>query len=102
MLGASSKIGYEIALKFAPKNTLLYLSGKNSSSLNLIANKCLKNRAERVSVICSDLSYDSDQLFELLGHSPINLNINLISATFRIRGSNFLPRFLILTSNPIY
>ena len=88
ILGASCQIGQELAVQFAPNNTL-YLAGRNKSSLDLIADKCLDLGAKDVNVICCDLFGGCDQIIESVGNSQLNLMINLVSATSRTMDNDF-------------
>lgn len=91
ILGASSQIGQELALRFSTHNTL-YLSGRNQSTLNLIANRCLEFGAEKVIVICSDLSDGINQIFKIVVNSQLDLIINLVAASSREMDDGFAPK----------
>lgn len=91
ILGASCQIGQELAVRFSGNNTL-YLCGRNQLTLDLIANKCLESGAEKVTVVCCDLSTGMDQIFEAVVNSQLNLIINLVAATSRTMDDDFAPQ----------
>jgi short-subunit dehydrogenase involved in D-alanine esterification of teichoic acids len=92
ILGASSQIGQELALKFSPSNTL-YLVGRNSIELDLISKKCLDNGANSAIRIIYDLSNRDESIFESTKKFHLDLIINAASATSRVEDNFFKPEF---------
>lgn len=90
ILGASSQIGCELALCFSQDNDLILL-GRNIENLNSVAKKCIEAGARKVDLLAQDLVADVDDLIHKLGDVQIDLVINLVSATSRVKDSELLP-----------
>lgn len=90
ILGASSQIGQELALKFSFSNTL-YLVGRDSVKLDLIAKQCLNIGATSSIVLPQNLSSGTESICELIKKSRIDLIINAASATSRVGDGTFNP-----------
>lgn len=90
ILGASSQIGCELALCFSQGNDLILL-GRNIENLNSVANKCIEAGARKIDLLAQDLVADADDLIRKLASMEIDLVINLVSATSRVKDSELLP-----------
>lgn len=90
ILGASSQIGREIALRFSSGNSLVLL-GRNRETLVLIAGMCMDAGAESADVIEQDIAEGLEPLMQQIGNRSFDLVINLVSATSRVRDSEFMP-----------
>jgi short-subunit dehydrogenase len=90
ILGASSQIGCELALCFSKGNDLILL-GRNKESLNSVAQKCIEAGSPKVDLLAQDMVADADDLIRKLGGVQIDLVINLVSATSRVKDSELLP-----------
>lgn len=90
ILGASSQIGQEIAIRFASNNNL-FITGRNTAKLGKVAKKCLESGAINVEIIYTDFSKDADQLINKIEGHQIDLIINLIAATSRIMDDELMP-----------
>jgi short-subunit dehydrogenase len=83
ILGASSQIGQELALRFSPKNSLT-LSGRNREALQRVADRCLSAGAACVDLMVQDMA-DGD----IVNDRQFDLVINLVAATSRVKDSEF-------------
>jgi len=90
ILGASSQIGQELTLHFAPKNSLTIV-GRNQESLQFLQAQCLESGAENVDLIVQDIADGADSLIQKLGDRQFDLVINLVAGTSRVKDSEFLP-----------
>ncbi len=89
ILGASSQIGHELALRFS-SNAVLTLVGRNQEKLQRVARQCAEAGAKHVSCIVQDLAAGVEPLLQQLGDVPLDLVMNLIAATSRIGDGEFL------------
>lgn len=89
ILGASSQIGRELALRFSPGNSLT-LVGRNLERLQLVARQCSEVGACNVDVIVHDIAGDAKLLIQNLGDKQFDLVINIVAATSRVKDSEFL------------
>ncbi len=83
ILGASSQIGQELALRFSPGNSLT-LSGRNREALQRVADKCMAAGAY-VDLMVHDMA-DGD----IVNDKQFDLVINLVAATSRVKDSEFV------------
>lgn len=90
ILGASSQIGRELAVRFSPNNSLTLL-GRNLESLQLVAWQCLEAGAGNVDLIVQDIAIGAELLAQQVGDKQFDLVINLVAATSRVKDSEFLP-----------
>lgn len=76
--GASSGIGYELALKFGENHHNLVLVARNKEKLNELAKYLVDSYFVKVQVICCDLTIDEDieKLFALTKNYNINVLCN--------------------------
>lgn len=76
--GASSGIGYELALKFGENHHNLVLVARNKEKLNELAKYLSDSYFVKVQVICCDLTIDEDieKLFALTKNYNINVLCN--------------------------
>lgn len=76
--GASSGIGYELALKFGENHHNLVLIARNKEKLNELAKYLVDSYFVKVQVICCDLTIDEDieKLFALTKNYNINILCN--------------------------
>lgn len=93
ILGASSQIGQEIALRFSQNNSLT-LVGRNQQSLQLVQKCCIEVGAENVELLVQDIADGTELLIKKIGDKQFDLIINLVSATSRVRDSEFSPNQL--------
>lgn len=84
VLGATSNIGQALAVKFCPQNSIIIV-GRDSKRLDDLQVKCLSNAALDVIPINIDLQIDSKVLLDRLNDFKIDLVINALSATSRLR-----------------
>jgi NAD(P)-dependent dehydrogenase (short-subunit alcohol dehydrogenase family) len=89
ILGASSQIGHDLALCFA-KDNFLVLHGRNSILLNKTSAQCLLAGASQVEVIFHDLASDVDIFIQKVRNKNIDLIINLVATTSRVKDGEFL------------
>lgn len=87
VLGASSAIGSQLALEFAPGNTLV-LIGRNLAALEQAAHACRKGGASGVSVLATDLESGYAEIEHAAKAGDVELVINAASATSRLRDND--------------
>lgn len=90
ILGASSQIGCELALCFSQDNDLILL-GRNMASLDSLAKKCIGAGARKVDLLALDMASDGDEVIRKLEGAKIDLVVNLVSSTSRVKDSELLP-----------
>jgi NAD(P)-dependent dehydrogenase (short-subunit alcohol dehydrogenase family) len=90
ILGASSQIGRELALSFSSNNALVIL-GRNKDILDAVASDCLGAGAQSVDCIVQDMAAGADLLMQAMGDRQLDLVINLVASTSRVKDSEFLP-----------
>ena len=90
ILGASSQIGCELALRFSQGNDLMLL-GRNMESLNSVAKKCIEAGARKIEFLALDMASEAEELIRELDGVQIDLVINLVSATSRVNDSDLQP-----------
>jgi NADP-dependent 3-hydroxy acid dehydrogenase YdfG len=84
VLGASSAIGGQLAVEFAPGNSLL-LVGRNRGRLEQAAKKCRENGAAGVKLVAADLDAGYGEIEAAARQENVELVINAASATSRLR-----------------
>lgn len=89
ILGASSQMGRELALRFSSHNSLTLL-GRNESALSLIAKECFSAGALSVDVVVQDLAEGVDSLTHGMLGKEFDLVVNLVALTSRVKDSEFL------------
>lgn len=90
ILGASSQIGRALAIRFSSGNALT-LQGRNAESLRETERLCSDAGAEAAETVESDLADGRGALFEKLAGRQFDLVINVVSATSRVKDSDFEP-----------
>lgn len=90
ILGASSQIGRELALRFSLNNSLTLL-GRNDESLQSVVKQCLAAGAAHVELIIHNIADGAELLIEEVANRQFDLVINLVAATSRVKDSDFLP-----------
>jgi short-subunit dehydrogenase len=88
ILGASSQIGYNLALCFSKNNSLVLL-GRQGIRLNETAAQCLLAGASHAEVLIHDLAGEVDVLIRQLKNKKFDLIINLIATTSRVKDREF-------------
>ena len=86
VLGATSRIGSEIAAAFAPGNKLI-LVGRNTLKLQQAEGCCRDHGAQRVTLLVSDLRHGCNDILRAIDDWPMDVIINSCSATSRLRDS---------------
>jgi len=84
VLGATSRIGSEIAAVLSPGNDLL-LVGRDTSRLQQAADRCRECGAQRINQLASDLRQGSGDILRAVSNWQIDVIINSASATSRLR-----------------
>lgn len=89
ILGASSQMGRELALRFSSHNSLTLL-GRNESALSLIAKECFSAGALSVDVVVQDLTEGVGGLIHRMVSKEFDVVVNLVALTSRVRDSGFV------------
>ena len=84
VLGASSNIGYNITTIFC-KNNCMILVGRDRKVLVDLQDQCLTRHAKRIIIFSSDLYVNHNLLLEQIKDIKIDLIINALSSTSRLR-----------------
>lgn len=93
ILGASSQIGRELALRFS-SNASLTLVGRHQENLQHLAQQCVDAGAVSARCVVQDIAAGVAPVMQQIGDTQFDLFINLIAATSRVDDSEFLPSAL--------
>jgi len=87
--GASSGIGYELALLFAKNGHNLILVARQENKLVQLADELKKNYLIEIQIISLDLSHTniSEEIFELIQEKSIHINYLVNNAGFYVKGA---------------
>lgn len=89
ILGASSQMGRELALKFSSQNSLTLL-GRNKNALTLTEKECLSTGALSVDVVVQDLAEGVELLIHRMAGKEFDVVVNLVALTSRVKDSEFV------------